>query len=99
MMAGSVLINAADAQIKYPVTKKTDQSDDYFGTKVADPYRWLEDDNSEATKAWVVEQNTVTNAYLHAIPFRDKIKQRLEEMWNYAKYSSPFKEGKYYYFY
>lgn len=99
MMAGSVLINAADAQIKYPVTKKTDQLDDYFGTKVADPYRWLEDDNSEATKAWVVEQNTVTTAYLHAIPFRDRIKQRLEEMWNYAKYSSPFKEGKYYYFY
>ncbi|MBL0358982.1 MAG: S9 family peptidase [Chitinophagaceae bacterium] len=99
MIAGSILMNAADAQIKYPDTKKVNQSDDYFGTKVEDPYRWLEDDNSDETKAWVVEQNTVTNAYLHAIPFRDKIKQRLEEMWNYAKYSSPFKEGGHYYFY
>jgi prolyl oligopeptidase len=99
MMAGSVIMNVADAQMKYPVTKKTEQTDDYFGTKVADPYRWLEDDNSEATKEWVIEQNAVTNAYLHSIPFRDKVKQRLEEMWNYAKYSSPFKEGKYYYFY
>jgi len=99
MIAGSVMMGAADAQIKYPETKKQQQTDDYFGTKVEDPYRWLEDDNSEETKAWVVEQNKVTNAYLHAIPFRDKVKQRLEEMWNYAKYSSPFKEGAYYYFY
>lgn len=99
MIAGSVMMSAADAQIKYPETKKQQQTDDYFGTKVEDPYRWLEDDNSEETKAWVVEQNKVTNAYLHAIPFRDKVKQRLEEMWNYAKYSSPFKEGTYYYFY
>ncbi len=100
MIAGSaMMMGAADAQIKYPVTKKINQVDDYFGTKVEDPYRWLEDDNSNETKAWVEEQNKVTNAYLSAIPFRDKVKKRLEEMWNYAKYSSPFKEGKYYYFY
>lgn len=99
MIAGSVMVNAAGAQIHYPETKKSDQSDDYFGTSVADPYRWLEDDNSTETKAWVAEQNEVTNAYLSAIPFRDKVKQRLEKMWNYAKYSSPFKEGEYYYFY
>ncbi len=100
MIAGSaMMLGAADAQIKYPVTKKINQVDDYFGTKVEDPYRWLEDDNSNETKAWVEEQNKVTNAYLSAIPFRDKVKKRLEEMWNYAKYSSPFKEGKYYYFY
>ncbi len=99
MIAGSVLTGAADAQITYPVTKKVNQADDYFGTKVEDPYRWLEDDNAADTKAWVEEENKVTNAYLSAIPFRNKVKQRLEEMWNYAKYSSPFKEGKYYYFY
>ena len=100
MIAGSaMMMGAADAQIKYPVTKKINQVDDYFGTKVEDPYRWLEDDNSNETKAWVEEQNKVTNAYLSAIPFRDKVKKRLEEMWNYAKYSSPFREGKYYYFY
>ena len=86
-------------QIKYPDTKKTSQEDDYFGTKVADPYRWLENDNSQETKEWVIEQNKVTDAYLSSIPFNGKIKKRLEEMWNYAKYSSPFKEGGYYYFY
>ena len=99
MIAGSAMMMNMEAQIKYPVTKKVNQADDYFGTKVEDPYRWLEDDNSAETKAWVQEQNTVTNAYLKAIPFRDKVKKRLEEMWNYAKYSSPFKEGAYYYFY
>ena len=86
-------------QIKYPETKKTDQVDDYFGTKVKDPYRWLEDDNSEETKQWVEAENKVTNAYLSSIPFYAKVKKRLEEMWNYAKYSSPFKEGDWYYFY
>jgi prolyl oligopeptidase len=87
------------AQIKYPETKKTSQADDYFGTKVADPYRWLEDDNSQETKDWVIAQNKVTHAYLSSIPFNEKVKKRLEEMWNYAKYSSPFKEGDHYYFY
>ena len=87
------------SQIKYPETKKTDQVDDYFGTKVEDPYRWLEDDNSEETKQWVEAENKITDAYLSSIPFYDKVKKRLEEMWNYAKYSSPFKEGDWYYFY
>ncbi|MEO8860865.1 MAG: prolyl oligopeptidase family serine peptidase, partial [Ginsengibacter sp.] len=86
-------------QIKYPDTKKVDQTDDYFGTKVADPYRWLEDDNSAATKEWVEEENKVTHSYLSSIPFRDKVKSKLEQMWNYPKYSSPFKEGVWYYFY
>jgi prolyl oligopeptidase len=86
-------------QIKYPETKKVDQTDDYFGTKVADPYRWLEDDNSAATKEWVEEENKVTHSYLSSIPFRDKVKSKLEQMWNYPKYSSPFKEGAWYYFY
>src|SRR5665647_964393 len=86
-------------QIKYPETLKVIQVDDYFGTKVADPYRWLEDDNSEETKDWVEAENKITQQYLTSIPFYDKVKSRLEEMWNYAKYSSPFKEGAWYYFY
>jgi prolyl oligopeptidase len=87
------------SQIKYPETKRVKQVDDYFGTKVADPYRWLEDDNSEVTKEWVEAENKVTDQYLSSIPFYSKIRNRLEEMWNYAKYSSPFKEGEWYYFY
>ncbi len=90
---------ASFSQIKYPETKKVKQVDNYFGTKVADPYRWLEDDNSAETKEWVEAENNVTEAYLSKIPFRDKVKSKLEEMWNYAKYSSPFKEGAYYYYY
>ncbi len=83
----------------YPDTKKTSQADDYFGTKVADPYRWLEDDRSDETKGWVVEQNKVTSGYIAQIPFRNAIKDRLTALWNYAKYSAPFKEGGYTYFY
>ena len=87
------------SQIKYPETKKVNQVDEYFGTKVPDPYRWLEDDNSAETKDWVEAENKVTHQYLSSIPFYNKVKSRLEEMWNYAKYSSPFKEGDWYYFY
>ncbi len=83
----------------YPDTKKTDQSDVYFGTKVTDPYRWLENDMSDETKGWVVEQNKVTQGYIAQIPFRNAIKDRLTSLWNYAKYSAPFKEGAYTYFY
>ena len=87
------------SQIKYPETKRVDQEDNYFGTIIKDPYRWLEDDNSTETKAWVKEENKVTEDYLSKIPFREKIKKKLEELWNYTKYGSPFKEGDYYYFY
>ncbi|MBX9781992.1 MAG: prolyl oligopeptidase family serine peptidase [Chitinophagaceae bacterium] len=87
------------AQIKYPVTKKVDTVNNYFGTMVADPYRWLEDDNSAETKAWVEAQNAVTFDYLTKIPFRDKVKARLSEMWNYPRIGSPSKEGSYYYFF
>lgn len=99
LLLAIIVSNHLSAQVKYPATKKVSQTDDYFGTKVSDAYRWLEDDNSEATKAWVQEENAVTNDYLSKIPFRDKVKKRLEEMWNYAKYTSPFKEGDYYYYY
>lgn len=85
--------------IEYPETKKGDISDSYFGTAVPDPFRWLEDDMSEETAEWVKAQNKVTFKYLDRIPYRDDIRQRLTEMWNYEKYSAPFREGEYTYFY
>ena len=85
--------------VSYPKTKKVDTVDTYFGTEVPDPYRWLEDDRSAETEAWVKAQNKVTFGYLDSIPFRDDLKQRLEKIWNYEKLSSPFKEGNYTYFY
>lgn len=87
------------SQIKYPETKKVDVSDNYHGTIVADPYRWLEDDKSDETKAWVEEQNKITFDYLNKIPFREKIKNRLTEIFNYPKYGAPFKAGNKYYFF
>lgn len=83
----------------YPKTIKGTTTDNYFGTTVADPYRWLEDDRSEETKQWVIAQNKVTQDYLSNIPFRDAIKERLKKLMNYEKYSQPFKEGQYTYFY
>ncbi len=88
-----------EARLAYPETKKVDQIDDYFGTKVADPYRWLEDDNAEDTKAWVEAQNKVTFGYLDTIPYRPAIKARLTEIYNYPRYSSPFRVGEHYFFY
>ena len=87
------------AAMIYPETKKEDVKDNYFGTSVADPYRWLEDDRSEATKAWVIAQNKVSQDYFAQIPFRGAIKDRLTKLMNYEKYSQPFKEGGYTYFY
>ena len=84
---------------KYPQTKMGDQLDVFFGTTVKDPYRWLEDDRSEATAQWVREQNKITDSYLSKIPFRNAIKERLTKVWNFEKYSAPFKEGDYTYFY
>lgn len=86
-------------KLKYPETRKTDTVDTYFGTKVPDPYRWLEDDKSAETGEWVKAQNKVTFDYLATIPFRDKIKERLTKIWNFEKVSTPFKKGKYYFFY
>jgi prolyl oligopeptidase len=87
----------ATAQVSYPVTRKTDTVDTYFGTKVPDPYRWLEDDRSEETAAWVKKQNEVTQNYLSQIPFRAEIKNRLSELWNFPKSSVPFKGGNHYF--
>ena len=89
----------ATIPVDYPNTKKTDQVDTYHGTEIKDEYRWLEDDNAEDTKAWVGEQNKVTQGYLAQIPFREKLRERYEELFNYPKLSSPFKAGEYYFFY
>lgn len=87
------------SRINYPVTKKVHHVDNYFGVEVADPYRWLEDDNSAETAEWVKTQNEVTFAYLESIPFRGKIRERFTQIWNYPRYSAPFRAGKYYFFY
>ena len=102
--AAAILTGCNDMkQIKhmpYPRTERTDVTDNYFGTEVPDPYRWLEDDNSEATAAWVKAQNVVTQDYLSQIPFRGAIRERLTELWNYPKEGIPAKHGDaWYYFY
>ena len=99
LLALSFMISCTAQSIQYPPTKKGDVKDTYFGTSVEDPYRWLEDDNSVETAAWVKTQNQLTFGYLAELPFRDKIKSRLTELWDYPKYGAPFKEaGKYFFF-
>ena len=88
----------AQTKIEYPATKKVEQTDDYHGVRVSDPYRWLEDDNSAETKAWVAAENKVTFDYLNQIPERAKIKARLTELWNYEKYTAPTKQGSKYFY-
>ncbi|MEG4212627.1 prolyl oligopeptidase family serine peptidase [Microcoleus sp. S13_B4] len=88
-----------DRPLSYPTTRKIDQTDDYHGVKVPDPYRWLENPDSEETQAWVEAQNAVTFGYLNEIPAREKIKQRLTQLWDYEKYGIPFKEGDRYFYY
>jgi len=89
----AVASDAGESPLVYPPARQTNQVDDYDGVKVADPYRWLEDDNSPETKAWVEAQNKVTFAYLEKIPERKAIKERLTQFWNYERYGVPFKEG------
>ncbi len=86
-------------KLNYPETKKVDTVTDYFGTKVKDPYRWLEDDRSKETEEWVKSENKVTFNYLEKIPYRDQLRKRLTELWNYEKLSAPFKEGGNIYFF
>ena len=82
------------ARLHYPVTRQGEQVDHYFGQAVADPYRWLEDDRSPETEAWVKAQNRVTQGYLAQIPYRAAIKEKLASSWNYAKEGAPFREGR-----
>lgn len=95
----ATMTEAAKTTFTYPQTAKGDVVDSYFEQKIADPYRWLEDDRSSETEAWVKAQNNVTFSYLEQIPYREQIKQKLAASWNYEKVTAPFKEGKYTYFY
>jgi prolyl oligopeptidase len=96
LCAGLAFALAAQAPVKAPPTRKLDVVDHYFGTNIPDPYRWLEDDNSLDTKAWVKAQNEVTDAYLTAITERERIRARMTRLWDYEKYGAPSKHGKYY---
>ena len=86
-------------KMMYPVTRKTDTVDTYFGTKIADPYRWLEDDKSAETADWVKAQNGITFDYLNKIHYRNQVKERLTKIWNFERFSPLNKKGKYYFFY
>src|SRR3972149_11727614 len=93
--------SAGEDKLTYPQTRRVDQVDILHGVKVADPYRWLEDDvrNSKEVADWVAEENKLTFSYLEKIPQREKIRQRLTELWNFAQYFGAMKEGgRYYYF-
>lgn len=83
----------------YPTPRKAEQFDDYHGTTVADPYRWLEDPDSEETQEWVKAQNEITFKFLQEIPLRETLKERLTKLWDYEKYSIPFKQGNRYFYY
>lgn len=86
-------------KISYPITRKVDSADTYFGTTVPDPYRWLENDTARETAEWIARQNEVTFAYLNKIPFRESIRKRLDELQNYERIGAPEKNGDYYYYY
>ncbi len=92
-------MNSCKHSIKYPVAQKVDTVDNYFGTKIADPYRWMENDTSKATAEWVIAENKITEDYLSKIPFRNKIRERHTKIWNFPKYGVPFHEGQWYFFF
>src|SRR5262245_59170719 len=87
-----------DAKIVYPESKKVEVVEQFFGNRVVDPYRWLEDETSPEVKAWVDAQNTLTFAYLDKIPFREKLKARLMQLQNYPRINAPFRRGDTYFF-
>lgn len=96
VLAGTLalLATASHAQTpSYPHTRKVDQVDSYHGQRIADPYRWLEDDNSAETKAWVQAQNAVTERFLAAMPQRAPVRKLYTELFNFEKFGVPFKEG------
>lgn len=104
MLTGALFFASCTTQkmnnsLNYPETKKVEHTDEYFGTKVEDPYRWLEDDRSEDTKDWVQREVAFTNNYLANIPFREELRSQLKDIWNYEKIGAPFKEGDFTYFY
>src|SRR5690348_4753642 len=106
-LAGGVLLTGmstsavpAPAQtLHYPPARKSDVVDDYHGTRVPDPYRWLEDPDSPESRAWIEAQNRLTEAYLAAIPARATLRDRLTKLWNYPKYGAPFRKAQRYFFF
>ena len=98
-LVSNMYAQKSTSALTYPETTKGTTTDIYFGNEVPDPYRWLEDDRSPETEAWVRTQNEVTQGYLDQVPYRDQIKERMTKLWNYEKYSSPTKHGDYDYFY
>src|SRR5215469_7083399 len=101
-LVGATALFAADAltssKLDYPKAKLVDQVDDYHGTKVADPYRWLEDTDSADTRAWVEAENKLTFSYLDKIPYRPAIRARLTKLWDYERFDVPEQQsGRYFY--
>jgi len=94
----TLLSSAQTSPLSYPQPRRTDQVDDYHGTKVADPYRWLEDTDSAETHAWVEAENKLTFGYLEKIPYRQAIRDRLTKLWNYERYTIPHQEGGRYFY-
>ena len=95
-----ILISCDTSQrIEYPITEEIIVTDTYFDTEIQDPYRWMEDDKDKKVKNWIERQNQLTFSYLEQIPYRESLRNRLEELWNYEKIGTPFKEGDYTYFY
>lgn len=99
LVLASLFVVASAQKLQYPPAKKVDQVDTYFGVNVADPYRWMEDETSQERTAWIDAQNNVTFGYLEKIPYRQQIRQRLEKLFNYPKYSAPFRKGEYFFFF
>ena len=98
MLSSSVVLGQTTNPLSYPVARKTDQVDTYHNKSVADPYRWLEDDRSAETAAWVKAENKVTFDYLAQIPFRKQFQDRIEQVYNYPKYSAPNRKRDWFYF-
>ncbi|WP_240163654.1 prolyl oligopeptidase family serine peptidase [Spirosoma taeanense] len=98
MLISSAAVAQTDGPLTYPKARKTDQADTYHGTPVSDPYRWLEDDRSVETAEWVKAENKVTFDYLSQIPYRKQLQERLEQVYNYPKYSAPSRKGDWFYF-
>ena len=92
------MMTADEPKLTYPPARHDAQVDDYHGEKIADPFRWLEDDNADETKAWVEAENKVTSAFLDAVPERARLKERLTKLWNYERFSVPHQEGGRYFF-
>src|SRR5437879_12623641 len=99
LTTGAALTPAAAQTLQYPPAPPGDVVDDYHGTKVADPYRWLEDPDAPATRAWIEAQNRLTETYLAAIPARERIRERLRRLWDHPKSGAPFHNaGRYFFF-